>query len=116
MKLAPGMREAIAKNAEFDTPQDGAEFWSADPPQVSVRDIEIAGADGRPRPARLYGDGPDGLLWIHGGGWTQGSIGLNDRSSRLALKLGAVLDEAAPQPLPNKKSLIYRHPRPEDLR
>ena len=39
----------------------------------------------------------------------------NTRSSRLALKLGAVLDEDAPQPLPNKRSLVYRHPRPEDL-
>ena len=39
----------------------------------------------------------------------------NDRSSRLALKLGAVLDEDAPQPVPHKASLVYRHPRPEDL-
>lgn len=37
----------------------------------------------------------------------------NSRSIRLAEKLGAVLDPAAPQPRSDKPCLVYRHPRPE---
>lgn len=37
----------------------------------------------------------------------------NARSIALAEKLGAVLDPDAPQPLPNKHSLVYRHPKPD---
>lgn len=37
----------------------------------------------------------------------------NTRSIRLAEKLGAVLDPAAPQPKPDQPCLVYRHPRPE---
>ena len=36
----------------------------------------------------------------------------NTRSIRLAEKLGAVLDPAAPQPRPDDPVLVYRHPRP----
>lgn len=36
----------------------------------------------------------------------------NTRSIRLAEKLGAVLDPAAPQPKPDDPVLVYRHPRP----
>lgn len=39
----------------------------------------------------------------------------NARSIRLAEKLGAVLDPAAPQPRPDAPVLVYRHPRPEGL-
>lgn len=39
----------------------------------------------------------------------------NDRSVRLAEKLGATLDLAAPQPFPDDPVLVYRHPRPEAL-
>lgn len=37
----------------------------------------------------------------------------NTRSIRLAEKLGATLDPAAPQPKPDDPVLVYRHPRPE---
>lgn len=37
----------------------------------------------------------------------------NARSIRLAEKLGATLDPAAPQPKPETPVLVYRHPRPE---
>lgn len=37
----------------------------------------------------------------------------NTRSIRLAEKLGAVLDAAAPQPKPEKPCLVYRHPKPK---
>lgn len=37
----------------------------------------------------------------------------NQRSIRLAEKLGAVLDDAAPKPEANPNTLVYRHPRPE---
>ncbi|MBI1417588.1 MAG: GNAT family N-acetyltransferase [Limimaricola sp.] len=36
----------------------------------------------------------------------------NARSIRLAEKLGATLDPAAPQPKPDAPVLVYRHPRP----
>jgi RimJ/RimL family protein N-acetyltransferase len=36
----------------------------------------------------------------------------NTRSIRLAEKLGARLDPAAPQPKPDDPVLVYRHPRP----
>lgn len=36
----------------------------------------------------------------------------NTRSIRLAEKLGATLDPAAPQPKPDAPVLVYRHPRP----
>lgn len=35
----------------------------------------------------------------------------NTRSIRLAERLGAVLDPNAPQPMPDKPCLVYRHPR-----
>ncbi len=37
----------------------------------------------------------------------------NIRSIRLAEKLGARLDPAAPQPRPDDPVLVYRHPKPE---
>ncbi len=37
----------------------------------------------------------------------------NVRSAALARKLGAVLDENAPQPHPDKPCQVFRHPRPE---
>ncbi len=37
----------------------------------------------------------------------------NTRSAALAKKLGAKLDTDAPQPVPDKPCLVYRHPRPE---
>lgn len=36
----------------------------------------------------------------------------NTRSARLAEKLGAVLDPAAPQPFPDTPLWVYRHPAP----
>ncbi|KAA9010593.1 GNAT family N-acetyltransferase [Histidinibacterium aquaticum] len=40
----------------------------------------------------------------------------NHRSIRLAEKLGAVHDVHAKQPMKDKPSLVYRHPRPADER
>ena len=37
----------------------------------------------------------------------------NDPSVALAERLGAVLDQDAPQPNPEKPCLVYRHPKPE---
>jgi RimJ/RimL family protein N-acetyltransferase len=39
----------------------------------------------------------------------------NTRSIRLAERLGAVLDPAAPQPKPATPCLVYRHPEPAEL-
>ena len=39
----------------------------------------------------------------------------NTRSIRLAEKLGAQLDPNAPQPVPGKETLVFRHPKPEGI-
>ena len=39
----------------------------------------------------------------------------NTASIRLAERLGATLDQSAPQPKPDTPCLVYRHPRPEAL-
>lgn len=39
----------------------------------------------------------------------------NERSIALAKKLGAKLDENAPQPHPDRPCYVYRHPRPRGL-
>jgi RimJ/RimL family protein N-acetyltransferase len=40
----------------------------------------------------------------------------NTRSIRLAEKLGAQYDPAAPQPKPDQPCLVYRHPAPREVR
>ena len=38
----------------------------------------------------------------------------NQASVRVAERLGATLDTAAPQPKPGDNALVYRHPKPEE--
>lgn len=64
-------------------------------PVAEVRDLLVAGADGR-LPARLYrpvtGAGLGLVVYLHGGGWSLGSVAAADRPCRaLALSSGCVV-------------------------
>ena len=79
---------------------DGTQAWSARPPVAppelpSVVDQEVPTADG-PVTVRIFTpEGTDPLpvvIWIHGGGWVQGSIETNDTTCRfLAIASGAIV-------------------------
>jgi len=54
-------------------------------PVARVEELQQPGGDGRPRPARLYADGPEprpGLLFLHGGGFVIGSLETHDSLCR----------------------------------
>ncbi|WP_127104167.1 alpha/beta hydrolase [Pararhodobacter zhoushanensis] len=88
----PGVTPTLAESRQslsiladkFDLPS---------PPQVAKRDITMPGGDGA-RPARVYDTQPDAtnrptLLYIHGGGWVQGSIDTHDGlCGQIALEAG----------------------------
>ena len=87
--LAPGMAEALAESDRLKAAGDEAAeaaFWAEGTPDVPTRDVTYPGADGQPRRARLYMGGVAApgpiLLYIHGGGWTGGSIEANDPACR----------------------------------
>lgn len=63
-------RQLAAMADKFDDPC---------PASVTKRDITLPGADG-PRPARTYdaGNSSATMLYLHGGGWVQGSIETHD--------------------------------------
>jgi acetyl esterase len=79
---------------------DGTRAWAArtlpTPPELaSVVDMQVA-APGGPVMVRVFtpdGDGPLPVaIWIHGGGWVQGSVDTNDATCRfLAEASGAVV-------------------------
>ncbi len=89
--LAEGVIEAQQINAGFVSPEAAAEFWAEGTRDTGERALSFVGADGAQREARLYpGARPRGeaaysgtLLYIHGGGWTGGSVPLNHRACRL---------------------------------
>lgn len=89
--FATGVLEAQDANAGFATPDEGARFWRQGAKTVPTRDLTYPGAAGQAQAARLY-EGKAGaplLLFIHGGGWSSGSIDLNDRAcGALALESG----------------------------
>jgi acetyl esterase len=74
----------------FGHANDGTRAWSArtapTPPALHrVEDLQVA-APGGPVPVRVFtpeGQGPFPVaIWIHGGGWVQGSIETNDATCR----------------------------------
>jgi acetyl esterase len=75
------VRRAGAETARAATPH---------PPIAAVKDIQVAG-----RPARLYRPSPDRIplvLYLHGGGWTIGSVETYDHlARRLAGRSGAAV-------------------------
>ncbi|MXU64883.1 alpha/beta hydrolase fold domain-containing protein [Oceanomicrobium pacificus] len=91
--FAPGMAAAIARAEQFQSPEEAAAFWSEGGPAVETVDLTYTGGAGQSQRLRLYrGGGADALtlLYIHGGGWTGGSIELQDRSARGLAVLGGI--------------------------
>lgn len=88
MDFAPGMAEVLAEDARLSPLGDtaSATFWAEGARHVAdIRDLTFEGAAGQLQSARLYrsrtGRTPV-LLYIHGGGWSGGSIALNERAAR----------------------------------
>ncbi|MGR6468894.1 alpha/beta hydrolase [Rhizobium sp. PAMB 3182] len=88
MAFAPGMAEVLAEDARLSPLGDAATaaFWAEGARDVTdIRDLTFEGAAGQAQSARLYrsreGQTPV-LLYIHGGGWSGGSIALNERAAR----------------------------------
>jgi acetyl esterase len=86
--FAPGMAEVLAEDARLSPLGDAAAatFWAEGARHVAdIRDLTFEGAAGQAQAARLYrsreGRTPV-LLYIHGGGWSGGSIALNERAAR----------------------------------
>ena len=82
--LEESRRSLLVLADKFDIPA---------PSQVAKRDITIPGGNGD-RPARIYDTQPDAtnrptLLYLHGGGWVQGSITTHDGlCGQIALEAG----------------------------
>ena len=113
IRLAPGMAEAIAREKRFGSPEEAAAFWNKGADTVETQDMTYPGAAQQDQRLRLYrGGGSQALtfLYIHGGGWTGGSIELHDRSARGIAVHGAC----------NVVSISYRlspdHPYPAGLK
>ena len=102
--LAPGMKEVLAAEAALsanDPPDairppvhEAEAYWSVGAPEpVEIEDGTYTNAAGDAMALRIYrgrSDRPQpALLYIHGGGWCTGSIGLNDPATRaLAVESG----------------------------
>jgi acetyl esterase len=80
--LVPGMAESNAL-AETLSPDDAAAYWSEGQEPCETRDLAYPGGAGQPQAARHYRGGDRGvLLFVHGGGWSGGSIALKERTCR----------------------------------
>ena len=107
------MAEAIRFSDSFEEGPDGeaaeAAFWADGAAEVPTIDLTYPGAAGQGQPARLYRGSAEVapvLLYIHGGGWSGGSIDLHERACRgpggrigLACAVG-VLPAGAGHPYP----------------
>lgn len=93
--LAPGDAEARQMMDSFRSEAEAVAFWAGGTQDAGERALVYPGADADLRAARHYpgagpADGPGSgsarskgtLLYIHGGGWTGGSIALNHRACR----------------------------------
>ncbi|WP_305969316.1 MULTISPECIES: alpha/beta hydrolase [unclassified Mameliella] len=83
-QLAPGMAEAI-RTHESLSDAEAATFWAEGADWVPTEDTDYTGAAGQPQAARVYHGAAKGpvALYIHGGGWTGGSIALNERACQI---------------------------------
>lgn len=82
--LATGVAEVLRLEEAFDSPEAAAAFWVEGMSDAGERELTYPGACGAARVARLYpGRGQGTLMYIHGGGWSGGSIALNHRACRL---------------------------------
>jgi len=89
------MEEVLAEQSRLDAlgPEATAEFWAQDADELhAVQDFEYPGAEGQPQRLRLYratSETRPTLMYIHGGGWVEGSIELNESAARaLAARSG----------------------------
>lgn len=85
MELASGMADAMRVSDGFASDAEAAAYWAEDTALVPTEERTYPGALGQDQRARLYRGGSDGplILYIHGGGWTGGSIDLNERACQL---------------------------------
>ena len=112
MRFADGMEEAIRLAERLVDQAEAEAFWAEGAPAVPAEDLAFPGGEGQPQRARLYRGGDAGrptLLYIHGGGWSGGSIELNDWAARSIAEGGRC----------NVLSVSYRlapqHPYPAGL-
>jgi len=88
VKLAQGMEQVLAEEARLAPlgPDAAARFWAEKGADLySVADFNYTGAAGQLQRLRLYrasNDTRPTLIYIHGGGWVEGSIELNDSAAR----------------------------------
>lgn len=84
--FAEGMQEAIRRQDGFANDDEAAAFWAVGAPDVPVEDLSFPGAAGQPQAVRLYRGALPApapvLLYVHGGGWSGGSIALNESACR----------------------------------
>lgn len=109
--FAEGVEKAQDVNAAFASPEDAARYWAVGAKQVPTETFSYPGSAGQAQIARLYrgDDGAPVLMFIHGGGWTNGSIALNDRAC------GALAAEAGWNILSISYRLSPKHPFPAGL-
>lgn len=88
LKLAEGMEEVLTEEARLRElgPDAAARFWSEESADMhSVAEFDYPGAGGQPQRIRLYRASADTrptFIYVHGGGWVEGSIDLNDSAAR----------------------------------
>lgn len=85
MQLADGMEAALRQADSFASDAEAELFWAEGAREVEVADITFPGGAGQAQKMRLYRGGDSTaptLLYIHGGGWVGGSIGLNEWCAR----------------------------------
>lgn len=108
---ATGMQEALRANETFTSDDEAAAYWAEAAPRVPFEDRSYPGGAGQTQRARLYrGEtGAPTLLYIHGGGWTGGSIELNEAATR------GLVAESGWNVLSISYRLAPRHPYPAGL-
>lgn len=85
MEFAAGVEEALKLGESFTSDAEASAFWSEGAPDVACEELTYPGGAGQTQRVRLYRGGDAAaptLLYIHGGGWTGGSIDLNEPCAR----------------------------------
>ena len=90
MEFAQGVEASMAVDESFANEAAAAAYWIEGAARVTTRAMAYRGGEGQEQIAKHYRGGDNGtLIYIHGGGWSGGSIALNDRAChRIALLSG----------------------------